>query len=50
MRASWSPVGELGPHLIAFAELLCSAAGLPPTPPGVVAMPARRKRTTATKR
>jgi hypothetical protein len=50
MRASWSPVGELGPHLVAFAELLCSAAGLPPTPPGVVAMPARRKRTTATKR
>jgi hypothetical protein len=47
MRASWSPVGELGPHLVAFAELLCSAAGLPPTPPGVVAMPARRRRTTA---
>jgi hypothetical protein len=47
MRASWSPVGELGPHLVAFAELLCSAAGLPPTPPGVVPIPARRRRTTA---
>ena len=48
MRASWSPVGELGPHLVAFGELLCSAAGLPPTPPGVVQIPARRRR-TATK-
>ena len=45
MRASWSPVGELGPHLVAFGELLCSAAGLPPTPPGVVPIPARRRRT-----
>jgi len=44
MRASWSPVGDLGPHLVAFGELLCSAAGLPPTPPGVVPMPARRRR------
>lgn len=45
MRASWSPVGDLGPHLVAFGELLCSAAGLPPTPPGVVPIPARRRRT-----
>jgi len=44
MRASWSPAGELGPHLVAFGELLCSAAGLPPTPPGVVPIPARRRR------
>ena len=47
MRASWSPMGELGPHLVAFGELLCSAAGLPPTPPGVVPIPARRRRTAA---
>ena len=49
IRASWSPVGdELSAHLIAFGELLCAAAGLPPVPPGVVAMPAaRRKRTPA---
>ena len=47
MRASWSPVGELGPHLVAFGELLCSAAGLPPTPPGVVPIPARRRRAAA---
>jgi len=47
IRASWSPVGELGPHLLAFGELLCAAAGLPPTPPGVVPMPARRRRSAA---
>jgi len=44
IRASWSPVGEdLAPHLRAFAELLCSAAGLPPTTPGVVAIPPTRR-------
>jgi hypothetical protein len=48
IRASWSPVGvELGPHLVAFAELLCAAAGLPPTPPGVVVMPTARRRRAA---
>ena len=48
IRASWSPVGaDLSAHLIAFGELLCAAAGLPPVPPGVVPMPAaRRKRST----
>lgn len=52
IRASWSPVGdELAPHLLAFGELLCAAAGLPPMPPGVVAIPAnRRKRTGAVSR
>ena len=48
IRASWSPVGtDLGPHLVAFGELMCTAAGLPPTPPGVVVMPSRRQRRTA---
>lgn len=47
IRASWSPVGDLGPHLIAFGELMCAAAGLPPTPTGVVPMPARRRRAAA---
>jgi hypothetical protein len=42
IRASWSPVGDLASHLVAFGELLCAAAGLPPIPPGVVPMPARR--------
>jgi hypothetical protein len=50
IRASWSPVGsDLGPHLVAFGELLCTAAGLPPTPPGVVVMPSGRRRTVATR-
>ncbi len=44
IRASWSPVGDdLTAHLVAFSELLCTAAGLPPTPPGVVPMPATRR-------
>jgi hypothetical protein len=48
IRASWSPLGEeLGPHLVAFGELLCTAAGLPPTPPGVVPMPASRRKRPA---
>ena len=48
IRASWSPVGpDLGPHLVAFGELLCAAAGLPPTPPGVVVMPSGRRRRLA---
>jgi hypothetical protein len=51
IRASWSPVGtDLAPHLIAFGELLCAAAGLPPTPPGVVPMPASRRKRTAARR
>jgi hypothetical protein len=42
IRASWSPTGDLSPHLIAFGEVLCLAAGLPPIPPGVVHIPKRR--------
>ncbi len=50
IRASWTPVGparnDLGDHvedhLSAWCELLCTTAGLPPLPPGVVALPARR--------
>lgn len=37
LRASWTPVGDdLRPHLRAFGELLCMAAGLPPLAPGVL--------------
>jgi hypothetical protein len=43
LRASWSPQGDLAPHLVAFGEVLCVAAGLPPMPPGVVALPRRRR-------
>ncbi|WP_246000201.1 DUF3000 domain-containing protein [Nocardioides pocheonensis] len=42
IRASWTPVGELTPHVEAWGELLCTAAGLPPVPEGVVTMPSRR--------
>ncbi|MGN6332014.1 MAG: DUF3000 domain-containing protein [Motilibacteraceae bacterium] len=43
VRASWTPDGpDVGPHLLAWTELLCTAAGLPPMPPGVTPMPSRR--------
>jgi hypothetical protein len=47
IRASWTPVlvegAGLTPHLAAWGELLCTLAGLPPLPAGVVMMPSRRK-------
>ena len=54
VRASWTPqlvdgVG-LAPHLAAWAELLCTTAGLPPLPAGVVPMPARRTPTSRARR
>lgn len=39
IRASWSPVGDMAGHLEAWIDVLCTACGLPPTPPGVVQMP-----------
>ena len=42
IRASWSPVGAVGAHVEAWGQLLCSTAGLPPVPAGVIAMPSRR--------
>ncbi len=45
VRASWSPgPPELAAHLEAWTEMLCTAAGLPPLPQGVVAMPNSRTR------
>jgi hypothetical protein len=49
IRASWTPRevdGQLaiGAHVEAWGELLCTAAGLPPVPEGVTAMPSRRGR------
>jgi hypothetical protein len=42
IRASWTPEGdELGDHLMAWGDLLCTAAGLPPLPAGVVPLPRR---------
>jgi len=43
LRASWSPDSEhLGPHLSAWADLVCTFAGLPPLPEGVQQLPHRR--------
>lgn len=45
LRASWSPVGEdLGAHLAAWADLMCTAGGLPPSAQGVLPLPGRRPR------
>jgi hypothetical protein len=44
VRASWTPTGpNLGVHLQAWADLLCTVAGLPPLPEGVVALHRRRR-------
>ncbi len=54
VRASWTPVLEDGVglplHLAAWAELLCTTAGLPPLPAGVVLMPSRRNPPSRTRR
>lgn len=48
IRASWTPVPgpsgalDLAPHVAAWAQVLCAAAGLPPVPEGVAVMPSRR--------
>lgn len=52
IRASWTPLIpeeatglaplDLAPHVEAWGELLCTAAGLPPVPDGVSVMPSRR--------
>ena len=51
LRASWTPsdddgaldgVLDVGPHVEAWGELLCTAVGLPPVPEGVTAIPSRR--------
>jgi hypothetical protein len=48
VRASWTPVAvgdaelpDLRAHAEAWGDLLCSAAGLPPAPAGVVSLPPR---------
>jgi len=52
IRASWSPLPtpdarpgdplDVAPHVEAWGELLCTAAGLEPVPEGVAVMPGRR--------
>lgn len=45
LRASWSPLegGDVGEHLLAWSDLLCTIAGLPPLPEGVIALPGPRR-------
>lgn len=44
IRASWTPQdGNAGDHLRAWCDVLCTVAGLPPLPDGVVAFPGRRR-------
>jgi len=51
LRASWTPSGDLTAHLEAWGEVLASAAGLPPLPPGVAVLPppGDARRTAATR-
>ena len=48
IRASWMPVADesgyadVRPHVEAWAELMCTAVGLPPVPEGVAVIPSRR--------
>jgi hypothetical protein len=47
VRASWTPTPgphglDIRPHVEAWGELLCTAAGLEPVPDGVAVMPSRR--------
>ncbi len=42
LRASWSPEGDVGAHVEAWAELVCMLAGLPPGSEGVAVLGARR--------
>ncbi len=44
IRASWTPTdADLTPHLLAWTDVLCTVAGLPPLPDGVAALPAPRR-------
>lgn len=44
IRASWTPVaGDAAEHLRAWADLLCTIAGIPPLPEGVVPLPGQRR-------
>lgn len=48
IRASWTPLvasaDDVTRHLMSWSELLCTTAGLPPLPAGVVVMSSRRRR------
>ena len=42
LRVSWTPESaDMEPHIVAWAELLASCAGVPPVPDGVTLLPGR---------
>lgn len=44
LRASWTPSApDVTAHLEAWMDMVCTFAGLPPLPPGVTALPRRRR-------
>ncbi|HET7396973.1 MAG TPA: DUF3000 domain-containing protein [Intrasporangium sp.] len=44
IRASWTPTaGDITLHLRAWADMLCTVAGIPPLPEGVVPLPGQRR-------
>jgi hypothetical protein len=44
LRASWTPAAtDVRSHLEAWADMVCTFAGLPPLPDGVSALPRRRR-------
>ncbi|MEE1620125.1 DUF3000 domain-containing protein [Zafaria sp. Z1313] len=44
LRASWTPLdADVTAHLEAWGDMVCTFAGLPPLPPGVAALPHRRR-------
>ena len=42
LRASWSPAGDIGAHVEAWAELICMLAGLPPGSEEIAVLGSRR--------
>lgn len=45
LRASWTPVAvDVGSHLEAWSDMVCTFAGLPPLPEGVTALGHRRRK------
>jgi hypothetical protein len=42
LRASWSPLGSMTPHVEAWSELVCMLAGLPPGSEDIAVLGSRR--------
>ncbi len=42
VRASWTPLGDISPHVLAWGDLLGASVGLEPVPEGVATLAGRR--------